>query len=154
MGQHERISVICSKGSLDMAYPGLVLANAARMSGIEVMMFFTFWGLDIVNKEKVDHLHLSIVGNTSLPIPAMIAGLPGVEHLATAKMKREMQKLDLPTVREFLTTLSDSGAELYACQLAMDMFKVPRESLVPEVKDVISAMDFFDKTGTAQIIFI
>ena len=154
MGQHERISVICSKGSLDMAYPGLVLANAARMSGIEVKMFFTFWGLDIVNKEKVDHLHLSIVGNTSLPIPAMIAGLPGVEHLATAKMKREMQKLDLPTVREFLTTLSDSGAELYACQLAMDMFKVPRESLVPEVKDVISAMDFFDKTGTAQIIFI
>jgi peroxiredoxin family protein len=154
MSKLERISIICSKGSLDMAYPGLVLANAARMSGIDVMMFFTFWGLDIVNKEKADHLHLSLVGNPSVPIPAMIAGLPGMEAIASAQMKKEMKKLDIPSVREFLTILNDSGAELYACQLAMDMFKLPREALVPEVRGVISAMDFFDKTGTAQIIFI
>ena len=154
MAQHDRISIICSKGSLDMAYPGLVLANAARMSGIEVMMFFTFWGLDIVNKEKNEDLHLTLVGNPSVPIPAMIAGLPGMEHLATAMMRKEMQKLDIPPVREFITMLSDAGAELYACQLAMDMFKVKKESLMPEVSAVISAMDFFDKTGTAQIIFI
>jgi peroxiredoxin family protein len=154
MSQHERISVICSKGSLDMAYPGLVLANAARMSGIEVMMFFTFWGLDIVHQAKHDHLHLSLVGNPSIPVPAMIAGLPGVEALATNQMKKEMAKLDIPPVGEFLTMLNDAGAELYACQLAMDMFKVKREELVPEVKGVISAMDFFDKTGKGQIIFI
>ena len=154
MSSIEKISIICSKGSLDMAYPGLVLANAARMSGIDVTMFFTFWGLDIVNKKKVDHLHLSIVGNTSIPIPAMIAGLPGVEALATSQMKKEMQKLDIPPVPEFLQMLADAGAELYACQLAMDMFRVKREELVPQVKDVISAMDFFDKSQGAQIIFI
>ena len=154
MGSIEKISIICSKGSLDMAYPGLVLANAARMSGIDVTMFFTFWGLDIVNKKKVDHLHLSIVGNTSVPIPAMIAGLPGVEALATSQMKKEMQKLDIPAVPEFLQMLDDAGAQLYACQLAMDMFRLHRDDLVPQVKDVISAMDFFDKSQGAQIIFI
>lgn len=154
MNKLERISIICSKGSLDMAYPGLVLANAARMSGIDVMMFFTFWGLDIVHKAKHDHLHLSILGNPSVPIPAMVAGLPGVQALATSQMKKEMARLDIPPVGEFLEILSDAGAEMYACQLAVDMFKLKREDLVPQVSDVISAMDFFDKTGSAQIIFI
>ncbi|HTM45103.1 MAG TPA: DsrE/DsrF/DrsH-like family protein [Polyangiaceae bacterium] len=154
MAQLDRISIICSKGSLDMAYPGLVLANAARMSGIDVMMFFTFWGLDIVHKAKHEHLHLSLVGNPSVPIPAMIAGLPGMEALASLQMRKEMAKLDIPPVGEFLEMLHDAGTELYACQLAMDMFKVERKDLVPQVKDVITAMDFFEKTGTAQIIFI
>lgn len=149
-----KVSIICSKGSLDMAYPGLILANAARMSGIEAMIFFTFWGLDVVNEKKVDDLHLSLVGNTSMPIPAMIAGLPGVEHLASKKMRAEMAKLDIPPVREFLAMLSDAGAELYGCRLAMDMFKLRREDLVPQVKDVIGAMEFFDKSVGAQIIFI
>lgn len=150
----QKISIICSKGSLDMAYPGLVLANAARMSGIEATMFFTFWGLDIVNKHKVEHLHLSLLGNTSVPIPAMIAGLPGVEALATSLMKKEMHKLDIPPVHEFITMLHDAGAELYACQMAMDMFHLKKEDLLPEVKDVISAMDFFDVSGNAQMLFI
>jgi len=150
----EKVSIVCSKGSLDMAYPGLVLANAARMSGIEAVLFFTFWGLDIVNTHKVDDLHLSLVGNPSIPIPAMVAGLPGVEHLASHLMRKEMAKLDIPPVREFLTMLHDSGAELYGCQLAMDMFHLKKEDLVPEVKDVITAMDFFDISANAQILFI
>jgi peroxiredoxin family protein len=154
MDKLEKVSIICSKGSLDMAYPGLVLANAARMSGIDVTMFFTFWGLDIVTSAKVDDLHLSLVGNPSVPIPAMIAGLPGVEHLATSHMRKEMEKADLPPVREFLKILDDSGAELYACQLAMQVFKRTREQLVPQVKGVISAMDFYDKSQGAQILFI
>ena len=149
-----KVSIICSKGSLDMAYPGLILANAARMSGIEVMLFFTFWGLDIITKGKADHLHLSLVGNTSVPVPAMIAGLPGVEALASAAMRKEMEKLDIPPVPEFLQMLSDAGAELYACQLAMDMFRVKREELMPQVRDVISAIDFYDKAAGSQIIFI
>lgn len=155
--QHEpirKVSIICSKGSLDMAYPGLILANAARMSGIEAMLFFTFWGLDIVTRGKADHLHLSIVGNTSVPVPAMIAGLPGVEALASAAMRKEMEKLDIPPVPEFIEMLSDAGAELYACQLAVDMFRLKREDLVPQIKDVISAVDFYDKAAGSQIIFI
>lgn len=149
-----KVAIICSKGSLDMAYPGLILANAARMSGIEAVLFFTFWGLDIVTKGKADHLHLSLVGNTSVPVPAMVAGLPGVEALASVAMRKEMDKLDIPPVPEFIQMLSDAGAELYACQLAMDMFRRTKEDLVPQVKEVISAVDFYDKAAGAQILFI
>ncbi|MGZ3449044.1 MAG: DsrE/DsrF/DrsH-like family protein [Polyangiales bacterium] len=149
-----RVSIICSKGSLDMAYPGLVLANAARMAGIEVTMFFTFWGLDIVDKRKADHLHLGLLGNPSVPIPSMVAGLPGVEALASAQMRKQMGKLDIPAVPEFLQILADSGAELYACQLAMQMFSMKKEDLVPQVREVITAMDFWDKSAGAQIVFI
>jgi peroxiredoxin family protein len=149
-----KIAIICSKGSLDMAYPGLIIANAARMAGVDAMLFFTFWGLDIVNKKKHDHLHLSIVGNPSMPLPAMIAGLPGVEALATKMMQHEMDKLEIPHIGEMLDMLEQAGAELYACQLAMDMFKLQRDDLVPQVKDVISAMDFVDKSEGAQIIFV
>ncbi|MBW1907790.1 MAG: DsrE/DsrF/DrsH-like family protein [Deltaproteobacteria bacterium] len=106
------LSVICSKGSFDMAYPGLILANAARMAGVDARLFFTFWGLDIVNEKKLDHLHLNLVGNPSAPIPAMI------------------------------------------CQMALDMFKLTRDDLVPQVKDVLTAMDFMDMSEGAQIIFI
>jgi peroxiredoxin family protein len=150
----KKVAIICSKGSLDMAYPGLILANAARMSGIEATLFFTFWGLDIVTDARLDDLHLSVVGNPSMPIPAMIAGLPGVEHLATQHMRKEMARLDIPTVRELIGILDDSGAKLFACQMAMDMFKRKKEDLVPQVRAVISAMDFFDEAKGAQIIFI
>src|SRR5512140_674457 len=105
-----KVAIICSKSSLDMVYPGLILANAARLSGIDAMLFFTFWGLDIVTEKKVDHLHFSPVGNPSVPFPTMVAGLPGMESLATRMMKGDMSKLDIPGVREFLQLLSDSGA--------------------------------------------
>jgi len=150
----EHLAIICSKGTLDMAYPGLILANAARMSGIEATLFFTFWGLDIITNKTVDHLHVATVGNPSMHIPTMVGGLPGMESLATSMMRKDMEKLDIPDVREMVETLSDSGAHLYACRMAMDMFKRTRDDLLPQVEDVISAMDFFDKAAGAQVIFI
>ena len=149
-----KLAIICSKGSLDMAYPALILGNAARMNGIEVMVFFTFWGLDVVNPKKLDDLHVQLVGNTSMPMPTMVAGLPGVEHLATKMMKKEMEKLDIPPVGEFVTMLHDAGAKLYACKLAMEMFKIERKDLIPEIDDVLSAGEFFDLSAGAQVIFI
>jgi peroxiredoxin family protein len=148
-----KVAIIVSKGSVDMVYPGLILANAARMSGIEAMLFFTFWGLDAITEKKVDHLHVSTVGNPSMPMPTMLGGLPGMESLATAMMKRQMKALEIPSVREMLQILKDSGAGIYACSLAMDMFKLKKEDLVPQVEGVLSAMDFFDKTEGAQILF-
>ena len=150
----EAVSIICSKSTLDMAYPGLILANAARMSGIDATLFFTFWGLDIVTEKKIDHLHTATVGNPSMPIPTMIGGLPGMETLASLMMKKEMGKLEIPPVREMIEILSDSGAHLYGCRMAMDMFKLEKSDLVPQVEDVISAMDFYDKSAGAQILFI
>jgi len=149
-----KVAVICSKGSLDMAYPGLILANAARMAGVDAMIFFTFWGLDIVTEAKVDKLHVSTVGNPSMPIPTMMGGLPGVESLATSRMKKEMNDLEIPTVREMLEMLDDAGAEFYGCQMAMEMFKLEKTDLIPQVKDIITAMDFIDLTDGAQVIFV
>ena len=150
----QKICIICSKGTLDMAYPGLILANAARMSGIDATLFFTFWGLDIVTEKTLDKLHVPTVGNPSMHIPTMVGGLPGMESFATAMMKKEMEKLDIPSVREMIEILDDAGAELYGCRMAMDMFHRTKEDLVPQVKEVISAMDFFDKAAGAQVLFI
>jgi len=150
----EHISIICSKGTLDMAYPGLILANAARMSGIEATLFFTFWGLDIITEKTLDHLHVATVGNPSMHVPTMVGGLPGMETFASRMMKKEMEKLDIPPVREMLEMLSDAGAHMYACQMAMEMFKRTKDDLVPQVDEVITAMDYFDKSGSAHLLFI
>lgn len=149
-----KLAIICSKGSLDMAYPGLILANAARMMGVEAVLFFTFWGMDIITKKKSAHLHAGIVGNPSMPMPTMVAGLPGMEAMATAMMKKQMEKLDIPSIPEMLELLEASGAELYACKMAADMFGLTKEDFVPEVKEVITAMDFIEKSDGAQVIFI
>jgi len=153
-GMPRKVAIVCSKGSLDMAYPGLILANAARMMGIEAMVFFTFWGLDIVTEKKVDKLKAGMVGNPSAPIPHMVAGLPGMETFATRMMKKKIQGLDIPDIRELLETLDAAGADLYACKMAMDMFDLEKEDLVPEVKDVIGAMDFFQFADGAQTFFV
>jgi peroxiredoxin family protein len=149
-----KLAIICSKGSLDMAYPGLILANAARMMGVDAMIFFTFWGLDIITKKKSAHLHPGIVGNPSMPMPTLLAGLPGMEAMAGAMMKKQMAKLDIPTIPEMLELLEASGAEMYGCKMAMDMFGLTMDDLVPQVKEVITAMDFIEKSEGAQTIFV
>ena len=149
-----KVALICSKGSLDMAYPGLILANAARMSGIDAVVFFTFWGLDIITEKKMDHLGLSPVGNPSMGMPTILGSLPGMQAMATSMMKKNMAKLDIPPVREMIETLADSGAELYACKMAAEMMNLKKEDFAPQVQGIITAMDFFDKSKGASIIFI
>lgn len=148
-----KVAIIVSHGGLDEVYPGLILGNAARQSGIDAFLFFTFWGLDAITESKVDHLHMNLAGNASSNMPTILAGLPGMESLAASMMKKQMTELDLPTVREMMTILDESGAELFACELAMKMFKREGKDLLPQVKDVITAGDFYDLAEGAQIIF-
>lgn len=148
-----KVAIICSHGGLDEVYPALILANAARQSGIDAFVFFTFWGLDAITQSKVDHLHVNLAGNASSGMPTIVAGLPGMESLAASMMKKQMSELELPPVREMLEILDESGAELYACELAMKMFKRTKEDLIPQVKEVITAGDFYDLAEGAQIIF-
>ena len=149
-----KVAIICSKGSLDMAYPGLIMANAARMMGMDALIFFTFWGLDIVTKEKVDHLHADLLGNPSSPMPHSLMGLPGMEALATKMMKKKIEELDIPDIPELLEILDDAGAELYGCKMAMEMFDLDEDALVPQVKSTLTAMDFWEKADGAQVVFI
>ena len=148
------LCIICSKGTLDMAYPGLVLANAALMEGIDATLFFTFWGLDMVTKKKMTHLKVSPIGNPSMGIPNAIGGLPGMTDIATTMMKREMHKLEFPDVDEFLQMIVDAGGKLYACKMSTDMFKVEKEDLFDEVEDIIGATEFMEMSEGAQILFI
>lgn len=151
--RNRKVAIICAKGGLDDAYPALVLASAARQSGIDAMIFYTFYGLDVITESKVDHLHVNMAGNATSPMPTMIAGLPGMENVAAIMMKKRMKELDLPDTREMLQMLHESGVEIYACELAMNMFNRKQEDLIPQVSAVITAGDFYDLSEGAQIIY-
>ncbi len=162
---NRHIAFICSKGNLDMAYPALVMGWAALGNGVDVTIFFTFWGLDLINKHRVDHLELPPVANTSmkmnmmgipgnLGIPNLVGVLPGMTALATKLMKDKMKALGVPPVREYLQMLVDGGAKLYACKLTVDMMGLTMDDFVEGVQGIVTASDFIDMTEGAQIIFI
>lgn len=149
-----KLCIICSKGTLDMAYPGLVLANAALLEGIEVNLFFTFWGLDMITEKRMDNLKATPVGNTAMHMPQAIGPIPGMTTMATKMMKKEIAKLGFPGVSEFLDTLVDAGANLWACQMSIDMMKLDSEDLYDRVDGIIGATEFMEMSEDAQIIFI
>lgn len=152
--QPRKLAIICSKGSLDMAYPGLILANAARMMGIEADLFFTFWGMDIIAKKSVDHLKVTPVGNPAMHMPQMVGVIPGMSSMATGMMMKEIEKLDVPPVHEFLTMLHDAGAHIYACRMASEMMHLEQEDLIEEVDEILGAMEFLELSEGAQLLFI
>jgi peroxiredoxin family protein len=155
-GEIKKMMIILSKATLDNVYAAFILANGARMEGIESEMFFTFFGLEAVHKEKLNDLHIATVGNPAMHMPTMLGGLPGMEAFATTMMKKEMEKLDMPPVGEFLEILSASGCKLWACKLAMEMFHYKKEDLVDELEGVLTVGDFYNRAagfGT-QILFI
>ena len=152
-----RVSIIVSRGSLDGVYPALIMANGARMEGIEAMLFFTFFGLNAIVDKKMDHLKVATVGNPgmhpAMPIPTVIGAIPGMSALCTVMMKREIEKLDIPPVREFIEMIDDAGGELYGCRAAMDMFHLTKEDLCPQVQSILTVGDFYEKSAGAQVIF-
>lgn len=155
-GEVRKMMIILSKASLENVYAAFVLANGARMEGIESEMFFTFFGLEAIHKKRMEELHTSTVGNPAMHIPTMIGGLPGMEAFATFMMKKEMEKLDMPSVTEFLDILKASGAKLWACKLAMEMFHYTKEDMYDDIDGVLTVGDFYQRThglGT-HVLFI
>ena len=148
--------LILSKATLDNVYACFVLANGARMEGIESEIFFTFFGLETINKKSMERLHVATVGNPAMHIPTMVGGIPGVEALASKMMKNEMEKLDIPGVSEFLEILTASGVKLWACKLAMDMFHLKTDDLYDDIDGVLTVGGFYDRAkgeGT-HLLFI
>ena len=152
--QGRKLAIICSKGSLDMAYPGLILANAALGEGVETHMFFTFWGFDIITKKTMNDLKFTPLGNPATHLPGGLSGIPGVTHLATSKLKKSMAELDVPEVPDFLEQIVASGGHLWACRMSADMNHLTEDDLYEEVEAIISASDFIEKTNGAQLLFI
>ena len=148
------LAIICSKGSLDMAYPGLILGNAALGEGVDVHLFFTFWGFDIITKGRMEHLKFSPVGNPAAHMPAALAPLPGMTKMATHMMNKSLEQLDIPAVPEFLELLKASGAKLWACRLSADMNHLDESDLFDGLDGIINASDFIELTEGAQLLFI
>ena len=149
-----KLAIICSKGSLDMAYPGLILANAALGEGVETHMFFTFWGFDMINKKTMNDLKFTPLGNTATHMPQGLGGIPGITHMATSKLKKSIADLDVPEVPDFLEQIVASGGHLWACRMSADMNHLTEDDLYDEVEAIISASDFIEKTDGAQLLFI
>lgn len=164
--QNRKVAFICSKGNLDMAYPALVMGWAALGNGIDVTVFFTFWGLDLINKDRQDRLEISPVANTSmkmsmmglptgnLGIPNFMGIIPGMTAFTSWFMKNKINEVGAPPVGEYLQMLVDGGAELYACKMSVDMMGFTMDNFVDGVKDIVTAGDFMDMTEGAQIVFI
>lgn len=148
-----RVSLILSKGSLDGIYPGLIMGNGALMEGIDAMLFFTFFGLEAILDKKMDKIKVATVGNPGMHMPTMLGGLPGMSAMATRMMKKEMEKLDIPPIREFLEMIHDGGGEIYACKAAMDMFHYTQADLWEGVDQILTVGEFYEKSAGAQVIF-
>ncbi|HEY8774981.1 MAG TPA: DsrE/DsrF/DrsH-like family protein [Gaiellaceae bacterium] len=149
----EKVAIVVSKGSLEGIYPSLIMANGARMDGIEADLFFTFFGLDAIRKDRYEKIKVATVGNPGLHMPTLLGALPGFSALATKMMQRQMEKIDIPPIPEFIELVADSGAQLYACKASVDMFELTMEDFVPQVEDIISVGEFYEKAAGGQIIF-
>ncbi len=148
------ICFICSKGTLDMAYPALIMANGALGEGVNVHIFFTFWGMDMINKKTMDHLKFTILGNPATHMPQGLGGIPGMTSMATKMMKKQIADLDVPEVPEFLELLVESGAHLWACRMSVDMMKLDEDDLFDGVEDIINVTEFLELSDGAQIVFV
>jgi peroxiredoxin family protein len=156
MSNHEKIkkvSIVVSKGSLEGVYPGLIMANGARMQGIEANLFFTFFGLHAITKKKMGKIKVATVGNPAMGIPTLIGALPGMSSFATMMMKKQMEQLDIPPIPEFIEMISDAGGKLYACLASVEMFKLKKEDFCDQVEKILTVGDFYDLSAGGQIIF-
>ena len=154
MNDHiEKVSIVISKGSLDGIYPGLIMANGARAEGIDANLFFTFFGLDAIHKARHEHIKMATVGNPGLHVPTMVGGLPGVSSMVTQYMNHKMEKLDIPSIPEFVEMIADTGAGLYACKASVDLFGLEKNDFIDQVQDIITVGEFYDIAAGGQIIF-
>jgi peroxiredoxin family protein len=152
-GSIEKVSIVISQGSLEGVYPGLIMANGARMEGIEANLFFTFFGLDVIRNDRIDKIKVATVGNPGMHMPTWVGAIPGMSWLATKMMSRQMDKIDIPPVREFIEMISDSGGKLYACQATVDMYGLTMDDFIPQVEKVLTVGEFYELSAGGEIIF-
>ncbi|HEY6960948.1 MAG TPA: DsrE/DsrF/DrsH-like family protein [Gaiellaceae bacterium] len=149
----DKVAIVVSKGSLEGIYPGLIMANGARMEGIEAELFFTFFGLDAIRKDRQAKIKVATVGNPGLHMPTLLGALPGFSAVATKMMARQMAKLDIPPIPEFVELVADSGAGIYACKATVEMFGLTEADFVPQLTGIATVGEFYALAAGGQIIF-
>lgn len=156
----KRLALIASKGTLDQAYPPLILATAASAMGWEVGMFFTFYGLDILHKERLERLQVSPIGNPAMPppipavpmlkVPNFLGALPGMTAMATTVMKARMAKAKIPPIKELLNLCIEADVRLFACTTTMGVLGITQEDLIPQAQ-CAGAATFLDYAAEADV---
>lgn len=158
----KKVNIICAKGNIEDIYASLVLGNGAVMEGIEANLFFTFFGLEGIVKKWMKKPHTAVIGNPAMRMPglgtrmpSLMGVIPGVEAMVSSIMRKQMDDLDVPPIDEFLDLYTAGGGKVYACKLAMDMFKLKKEDLTDHVSDILTVGEFYELAGGegSQIIF-
>lgn len=149
----KKVSIIISKGSLEGIYPGLIMGNGARMEGIECDLFFTFFGMEAITKKRMNTIKVATVGNPAMHIPTMIGMIPGMSCFATHMMKKEMDKIDIPPIGEFLEMIHDAGGKIFVCKASVDMFHLTTADFCPQVDGILTVGEFYARSAGASIIF-
>ena len=148
-----KVAIVVSHGSLEGIYPALIMANGARMEGMDASLFFTFFGMDAITKAKQSKIRVATVGNPAMGMPTLLGALPGMSALATKLMTKKMAALDIPPIAEFIQLCADSGVRLFACKASVDMFGLEKTDFVEAVEDVITVGDFYGLAAGGHIIF-
>ncbi|MCS7103685.1 MAG: DsrE/DsrF/DrsH-like family protein [Candidatus Korarchaeum sp.] len=152
MARVRKLLIIASKGTLDMAYPPLILAQVGAAMGLEVGVFFTFWGLNIIRKDTIDKLKISPVGNPALGMPNILGMLPGMTSLATSMMKKRIKAINMASIREMVKECKELGVKFYACSNTVELMGLKREQLVDEVDEIVGATTFLEMASEDAIV--
>jgi peroxiredoxin family protein len=151
--KQRKLAVVASKGSLDWAYPPLMIANNAAKKGWEVGIFFTFYGLNVIHKEKHRRLQISPVGNPAMPMPAptLLGVIPGMTPLATWMMRRQFRKRGVPPIAELLRQAVANGVKLFPCGFTIDVFGFAAEDFVDGAQPRLGSADFLEYAADADV---
>jgi peroxiredoxin family protein len=148
-----RLAIIASKGTLDWAYPPLMLALQAARKGWEVAIFFTFYGLNIIHRRKGKRLQVAPLGNPAMPMPVpnLLGAIPGMTAVATRLMRRQLRDRKVPRVDELLQKAIDAGVKLYPCGFSIDVYGYKPEDFVPGCQARLGSPEFLEFAKDAEV---
>jgi len=147
----KKMVIIATKGTLDMAYPPLILASTAAAFGYDVTVFHTFWGLEILHEKNSKDLKLSSVGNPNMPVPNAIAALPGMDRMTTRMMRNKIADNEVASVEELIDISLESGVDLQACQMTIDLLGYDEADFYDGVTTGVGAASAFQEMVEADI---
>ncbi|MBI4258153.1 MAG: DsrE/DsrF/DrsH-like family protein [Thaumarchaeota archaeon] len=150
-GFKKKLVIVVSKGTIDMLYPAFVLATTAPAMGIEVDLYFTFWGLRVLTKKGVKSAKIGAVGNPGIPMPNLMGVLPGMTAMTTKMMKKRIEKY-WPSVPDMIKMIKESGGRIHACSPTMGFMGVDEKDLIPEVDDIVGASTFLGWASDPEAI--
>jgi len=149
----KRVAIVSSKGTLDAAYPPLILATTAAALDMEVGVFFTFFGLHILKKKGLENLKFVPVANPAMPMPMpnLLGALPGMTGLATLMMKQTIKHKHIASIPELMELAKESGVKLWPCQMTMDMMDIKWNDLIDGLEEPVGAATFLEFASHADV---